>query len=165
MQDYIDKFDEDARILKELRKNANEYQNKADEYQNKADEYQNKADELEQKMCTIFNKMKDVLTHIQKNDFSYANIDSFKPKTTTVPKYQMFVESNKHQPYKVFDNIQEAINFVVRIMEEMKLADPSVNIPKASTIKDNIRRWYRGKTKCTRFLVNGENVLWKEVFE
>ena len=32
MEDYIDKFDEDARILKEFRKNANEYQKKADEY-------------------------------------------------------------------------------------------------------------------------------------
>lgn len=150
MEDYYDQFDEDLRRLKELHKNANEYQKKADE--------------LEQKMCTTY-KMEDVLTNMLKNDCSHATLGSFKPKTTTVPKYQMFVESNKNQPYKVFDNIQEAINFVVRIMEEMKLANPSVNIPKASTIKENIRRWYRGKTSCTRFLVNGEKVLWKEVFE
>ena len=150
MEYYNDQFDEDLRRLKELRKNANEYQKKADE--------------LEQKMCTTY-KLEDVLTNILKNDLSHATLDSFKPKTTTVPKYQMFVESNKYQPYKVFDNIQEAINFVVRIMEEMKLANPSVNIPKASSIKDNIRRWHRGKSSCTRFMVNGEKVLWKEVFE
>lgn len=154
MEDYNDQFDEDLRRWMELHKNANEYQKKADE--------------LKQKMCTTYKMedvLEDVLTNMLKNDFSHATPDSFKPKTTTVPKYQMFVESNKHQPYKVFDNIQEAINFVVRIMEEMKLANPSVNIPKASTIKENIRRWYRGKTSCTRFLVNGEKVHWKEVFE
>ena len=74
-------------------------------------------------------------------------------------KYQVFIESNKHQPYKEFNNIQEAIKFVLRIKEEMKLTDTSVKIPIVSTIKESIRRWCRGKNSCASVLINGEKLL------
>ena len=143
------KYEEDLRRLKEYQKIVNDYKKKANEQM--------------LKMCATYpDIVTGAFTNSQNCDLSHAIPN---PKTGATCKYQVFIESEKGQPFKEFNNIDEASKFFLRIKEEMKIANPSVNIPKESSARESIRRWCRGKHSCTRFLINGEKVHWKEVFE